>query len=243
MIQNMHLQILDRQYDIRYPHSPIMVKVIRDTLSGEYPFLPFLREERGTILDIGANIGCASLLFGTFYPAATIYSFEPARESYDLLVSNTKVLPNVRPQNLGVLDRDGSGRLFHGSAVSASNSLGRCILNTEEYEDVYVCKISSFLVDEKIDHITILKLDAEGAEVPILHDLGARLDRISAVHIEYHSEQDRCEIDELLRGRFMLYGAIIHHVHRGVLTYVAREVIQTRTDLDKWAIGRPRGAN
>jgi FkbM family methyltransferase len=239
MIQTMCLQILDRRFEIRYPHSPLMVKVIRDTLGGEYPFLPFLKEERGAILDVGANIGCASLLFGVLYPRTRIYAFEPARESYDLLVANTKVLPNVRPLNVGLLDRDGSGRLFRGSAVSASNSLGRCILNTEEYEEVALRKMSSFLREANVEHLTLLKLDAEGAEIPILRDLGAFMDKMSAVHLEYHSEQDRREIDHLLGDRFLLYAARIHHVHRGVLTYVARDVIQSRTDLDKWVITRP----
>ncbi|HEY7310261.1 MAG TPA: FkbM family methyltransferase [Gemmataceae bacterium] len=239
MIQKMCLQIFDRRYEIRYPHSPLMVKVIRDTLGGEYPFLPFLKEEQGTILDVGANIGCASLLFATLYPRTGIYAFEPARESYDLLVANTQVLPNIRPFNIGLLDRDGSARLFRGSTISATNSLGRCILNTEEYEEVALRRISSFLRETSVEHITLLKLDTEGAEVPILRDLGAFLGHISALHLEYHSEQDRCEIDQLLSGRFMLHAAQIHHVHRGVLTYVAKDVIQTRTDLDKWAITRP----
>lgn len=70
---------------------------------------------------------------------------------------------------------------------------------------------------------------------------GARLDGVDAVQLEYHSEADRLEIDQLLCRRFALHHARAEQVHRGTLGYVSRTLIAARTRLDDWQIARPTG--
>ena len=240
MIRTAKVTINGQEFSIRYPYSQLMEHVIRGTLSSEYPFLPFLSEEPGVILDAGANIGCAAVLFRALYPRATIFCFEPGREAFDFLQSNTATLDGIRVYPFGLFDRDCTAKLYHGSEASVTNSIGQSALNSGQYEEVALRRISSVLDEEGIGPISILKIDTEGAEVPILRDMEDRLDQVGAVFIEYHSDSDRREIDHLLGPRFVLYGAKVHRCHLGVLAYVAREIVAKRTPWDRLAIARPR---
>jgi FkbM family methyltransferase len=240
MIQTAKVTINGQEFTIRYPHSQLMEQVIQGVLSSEYPFLPFLRDEPGVILDVGANIGCASILFRVLYPRSTILAFEPGRETFDFLRSNTCGLAEVRTFPFGLFDRDGTAKLYRGSEASVTNSVSRSVLNSGEYEEVALRRISSVLDEQAIGAINLLKLDTEGAEVPILRDIEDRLDGVGAIFVEYHSERDRREIDHLLSERFILYGAKIHRCHLGVLAYVAREIVASQTPWEKMAITRPQ---
>jgi hypothetical protein len=76
-----------------------------------------------------------------------------------------------------------------------------------------------------VGDISILKVDTEGSEIPILTDLGDRLDRTDFVYLEYHSDNDRRELDSLLTPHFILAAAKAHIPHRGTLTYISRRII------------------
>mgnify|MGYP002628414072 CR=1 FL=1 len=65
-------------------------------------FFKSLLQPTDTVLDIGANIGCTSLLFGDL--ASKVYSFEPSPTTHRWLVENVQraELSNVEPINLGL---------------------------------------------------------------------------------------------------------------------------------------------
>src|SRR5262249_3974511 len=138
----------------------------------------------------------------------------------------------------GLLDRDGRARLHHGLENSTTNSLSASWHNGDGSEEVAIRRASAFLAEQGIDRVSLLKIDTEGAEVPILRDLAEVLERTDAVQLEYHSEDDRLEIDKLLSDRFLLYAAQADHAHRGTLTYVAKEVVVARTTYAPWRIPR-----
>jgi len=221
MIQTAKVTINGQEFSIRYPYSPLMEHVIRGTLSSEYPFLPFLSEEPGVILDAGANFGCTAVLFRALYPRATIFCFEPGRETFDFLQANTAALDGIRVYPFDLVDRDCTAKFYHGSEASVTNSIGQSALNSGQYEEVALRRISSVLDEQGIGPIRILKIATEGAEVPILCHMEDRLDQVGAVFIENHAERDCREIDHLLGRRIVLYGAKVHCCHLGVLAYVA----------------------
>ena len=97
-------------------------------------------------------------------------------------------------------------------------------------------RASTFFEEHNVDRVKLLKLDTEGAELPILRDLGLWLERVQAIALEYHAEEDRLEIDRLLSRRFALVQGRVHFLHRGTLVYVAREVIEARTRLNRFRI-------
>ena len=74
-----------------------------------------LLQPHDTVLDIGANIGCTSLLFGAL--ARKVYSFEPSPSTYRWLVQNVQSakLTNVEPVNLGLGKDAGTCRTLVGA--------------------------------------------------------------------------------------------------------------------------------
>jgi FkbM family methyltransferase len=234
--------IANRQVLIRCPATQTLDYIIEDIFVRRvYPFLPFLQVRDRAIVDIGAHVGCASVVFRVLYPAATVFAFEPCRETYGFLESNVARLGNVRTFNFGLWDRNGTARLYKGTCSSASNSLGSSVRTTKEYEEVQVRSASAVFAQQDIGQVAILKIDAEGAEVPILRDLASHLGRIDSLFIEFHSEKDRRAIDALLSDGFQLYNSAIDMPHRGVLIYVARDVIASMTDQNRYEISISAG--
>jgi FkbM family methyltransferase len=229
-----------RTYGVRFPDSPYMRNAVAGIFAQhDYPFIPCLAGESGAVLDIGANIGATALLFRLQYPLCPVFAFEPAPSTFAYLAENAAALDRVQAFNVGLFDREAATRLYT-SDVSITNSMGVSALNGERYEDVRVWRASRALDELGIDRIALIKMDTEGSEVPILRDLEDRLDRVSALFIEYHSERDRREIDAMLAERFMLYCASASRPHLGTVGYVSRALLAARTDAERLAITRPR---
>ena len=57
----------------------------------EYDF-PELSPSASTIVDLGANIGLATLYFAARYPQASILAVEPAAENFNVLLRKTQSL-------------------------------------------------------------------------------------------------------------------------------------------------------
>ncbi|MSP30363.1 MAG: hypothetical protein EXR09_07945 [Acetobacteraceae bacterium] len=67
----------------------------------------------------------------------------------------------------------------------------------------------------------IIKIDTEGAEIPIMLRLRQRLVRTTTILLESYSDTDRRMIDALLRTTHFLWNAAASP-HRGALCYVHR---------------------
>ena len=240
MVKTINISHDGKNYTLQYPFTPFSEAVAMEILSkNEYPLLPFLQGRQGAILDIGANIGCVSLIFSIYYPTTTIYAFEPSKDTFNFLRLNTTALPNVQCFNYGLYNRDCAAKLYAGRDSSATNSIGNSAFNSSEFEMIQLCRASSFISDNGLDRILLLKIDTEGAEVPLLLDIEHLLGNVDTIMLEYHSEQDRLEIDRLLTARFTLFSGKIPHAHRGTLVYVSKDVLATRTDVARLAIPRP----
>ena len=70
----------------------------------EYDIDSFEINQSDIIIDVGAHIGLFSLLVSQFCKIGKIFSFEPIRENFDLLVSNLELnrIQNIFPFNVGV---------------------------------------------------------------------------------------------------------------------------------------------
>lgn len=239
-IRTLPVRLDDRTYQLKYPYSPVMEEVIVEILQKEeYPTLPFLNQRPGVILDIGANIGTTTLLFHLRYPGKEVYSFEPSTSTYPFLRENAAPLPGVHAFDFGLYNRDCATRLYTGAHGSVTSSICDSQLNGGDYEEIHLRRASTVVEELGIDRIALLKIDTEGAEVPVLRDMEHLLDRVDAIFFEYHSERDRIELDRLLCERFQLHHATNILPHRGTLGYVAKEVIASLTDLNRYEIPRP----
>lgn len=230
----------NRQIELHYPDSWLMERTIHELLTGqEYPHISFLDAGGAAVIDIGANIGCSSVLFAAQYPGATVYALEPSTHAFAFLARNTAALGNVRPIQVGAFDKDTTAPFFLGREASLTSSLfpgGEA--SSVPTETVQLRRISTLLDELGIGRIALLKIDTEGAEVPILTDLLPRMQRIDAIYLEYHCEDDRLAIDRMLAPHFILFQARARVAHRGTCGYVAHRLVASQTPWSDGAIRR-----
>ncbi len=72
--------------------TDVCFQVANDIFAGiTYPNVPFVSGVK-TVLDIGANVGAASVYLSMSYPAARVYAFEPGSDALSLLQKNVELL-------------------------------------------------------------------------------------------------------------------------------------------------------
>ncbi len=141
----------------------------------EYGF--FIGAQPKIIFDVGANIGCTSILLANSYPDAYIYAFEPDPENFDLLSTNVKAYNNVLAWDFALGAVTQKRELF--ASDDARNSGGFSFheggSDTSQFKTVQVFDVREFMADQRIEHIDLLKIDTEGCEYEILNALEGRM--------------------------------------------------------------------
>ncbi|MBG0775681.1 MAG: FkbM family methyltransferase [Desulfovibrionaceae bacterium] len=187
-----------------------------------YPSVPFVDDVR-TVLDVGANVGASAVYFAAKYPDATVHACEPASEPFALLRHNTEGLA-VRAHQVGLWSEDGSAELRLGAHSSLNNSLAAHAHTAGATETVELRHAGDFVRSLDAGAPDVLKIDTEGCELAVLRSLGALLADCRLIYLEFHSEEDRRAIDELLAPTMRLLHGRIVSPHRGTLCYVARDL-------------------
>lgn len=147
-------------------------------IDAENPFTAMQRLLMGIkepiIFDVGAHHGYVSRTFRKMFPASKIYAFEPFKESYEKLKTNTASDPRINVFNFGLSNQVGT-QPFHSNPSSATNSLlstdelgsqiwGAGLLETQDIVKAQFKTIDSVIETMRIPKIDILKLDIQGAE-------------------------------------------------------------------------------
>ena len=152
---------------------------------------PNLPDSAEVIVDLGANIGLATVFFGLKYPAARILAVEPDAENFAAMSLNTAVLGDrVRKQQAAVWVSDGSVALHSEDDDGAP--LGAWGIQVSDRrggsQPVADCFTLPTLLDRAgFDTVDILKVDIEGAELEIFSQGAAGwLARINLIIIETH---------------------------------------------------------
>ena len=135
------------------------------------------------ILDCGSNIGVSVMYFKMLYPRATIYAFEPDPASFTCLIRNIadNRLQQVVPLQCALLDHA-------GKAAFASVS-GALTSRVSEDQTDNTIEVETERLSRYIDRpVSFLKLDVQGVETSILHELAAsgKLGLVEQTVIEYH---------------------------------------------------------
>ena len=166
--------------------------------------------EVNSVLDLGANIGLASVYFSTQFPLATIIAVEPDVHNFKMLEINAGNSSRIKAINKAIWHDKRSVKVVSDfrdgkdwSKRVAESTEGIAGLN------VQTTTIIDILNSEKIEVLDFLKIDIEGAEKEILNrDVNVDfLDRVRVLCIEIHDEiVDRAEIYGVLRDKgFMLF--------------------------------------
>jgi FkbM family methyltransferase len=210
--------------------NEVCIQISEEILGGKtYPEVPFVEDVR-TIVDIGANIGAASVFLATTYPKATVFALEPSNGPFTLLQQNVLSLANVRAFPHGLFSVDKHLPLFQGRNDSVESSICPTGRTSEACETIALRSAPGFLAELGIGRIDILKLDTEGCEVPILRSLQKFTSQIKIIYVEYHSDRDRRLIDQLLAETHVLWRGSCSLVHRGEFCYLRRDLIPPETE-------------
>ena len=146
-----------------------------------------LTQEPRLIIDGGANVGFASVLFTNKYPRARIFAIEPHRDNAAITRLNCRNYPNVElitsaiwSSNTCLEIANPDSRIHGGFQVRKTTSLK----NPNTFHGITLTEILHRTARQEID---LLKLDVEGAETEIFsrghHDW---IGRIKTLVIECH---------------------------------------------------------
>lgn len=131
-----------------------------------------------TVLDIGANIGCTSILFGD--RVQRVISFEPSPSTFRLLQTNVQAagLSNVTMHNVGLGRSAGRCEL----TFSSDNRSGGFVSNKtqasagHQVESIEIARGDDFLRQAGIGMVDFIKIDVEGFERDVIEGLRETLE-------------------------------------------------------------------
>jgi len=161
-----------------------------------------------TVIDVGANIGCFSLLAAQLVgPAGRVIAVEPNRTSFAQLRHNIALnfVDNVEPLCLALGSARGKAILHRGGNALFSSIYGEVDGKTVQggEQEVEMSTLDAIMSQRRVDRCHYLKLDCEGAEYDILRTVSPELARrIDQITMEIHQVTGHsvAEIGSTLEG-------------------------------------------
>jgi FkbM family methyltransferase len=160
-------------------------------IDNEYKPLTFI-ENVDWVIDCGANVGYSAFYFLNKFPNSRVVCIEPDVENYKVLCENLKSFSNrVIIENVAVWPVD-ERVYFTSEPYRDGREWARQICSeNEKGSGPYVegLSISSLLKKHCISKVSVMKIDIEGAEVPLFSkgDL-IWLDKVMNFAIELHDD-------------------------------------------------------
>jgi FkbM family methyltransferase len=195
-------------------------EVFRDQCYKPVPGVPPPR----AVLDIGANVGLAAAYFRLLYPDALIDCVEPDPETWKFLSLNGPRIGNCRLHQVGLYEGD-CEKQFYAATNPVLSSLSRNPSAQATARSLMLRDAGRFVSGLGVERFDLIKIDTEGAELPIIRSLGNIVRNAATVYIEFHSREDRRAIDDLMNPSHCLFLGEIESAHRGHFTYVANALV------------------
>ena len=170
-------------------------------------------KEKTIVIDMGMNIGVASLYFAQRKEVEKVYGFEPFEDTYRQAVNNFElneenIKNKIVPYNFALLDKDEKCEVDITAEETGWRNIRSCSVgkNHASIEIKDAGKIISDIMNENKDSNFVLKMDVEGSEYKILPRLLQEqlLDKVYAILMEYHGDSDTIE-EMLVRQGFTVF--------------------------------------
>jgi FkbM family methyltransferase len=148
------------------------------------------------ILDCGSNIGMSVLFFKHLYPRARITAFEPVPDSFALLERNIKANKlDVSVKQVALTEKPETVtlRLPHEEGALGATMIDTMMQKTAQTREVAAkgVPLSDFITGP----VDFLKMDIEGAEFLVLHELASKdkLKHVKKIVLEFHYKAEHKE--------------------------------------------------
>lgn len=148
-----------------------------------------LINDANSVFDVGANCGLFSALCAQKFPAATIHAFEPAKALQPILALNCSS-DNIAVHQLAVGERNERVKLYVNPNSQQTNSLQlssvEAFLAPDKVEtELTDCvAVDSFVAENAIDPIDVLKVDVQGFEGAVLRGARTALKEVQYLFVE-----------------------------------------------------------
>ena len=175
---------------------------------GNYYFIDKTR--RYYVVDIGMNIGLASLFFAGQDNIKKVYGFEPFIATYEQAIDNFRmnqsfIQDKITPKHFGLAEKNEIKYFRYNTDFSGGMStVGTGTIMEEDMEKVELRDAIGTLesiVNCHRDENAILKIDCEGSEYEIIKSLdqGNLLKNFSVIMMEWHMPEKNHIIEEILQ--------------------------------------------
>lgn len=151
----------------------------------------FIPSHGWTVLDVGANAGIYTIQQAL--RGAHVYAFEPNPHCFRRLSKNVEA--NNLTHNVHAFDAALGAAPGMGTLIVSPESTPGGVVEAVEATDVAtndvtvrIVSLDQVVSEQGIRHIDLLKIDAEGAEVDILHGAEHTLSIVDRIVLEYHSD-------------------------------------------------------
>ncbi len=191
----------------------------------------FLSPEKCILIDIGANVGMASIYFSLLEHVDKIYAFEPVKDTYDIALenlknNNVKKVTQFYNYGLGNSNREESF-LFNRKA---KGNFGMRVKSNEKHNISHESRTISIrkaseeiglLLLENPNYSIVIKMDCEGAEYEILEDLhnSSLLSKIDIIILEWHDQGAHRLEEYLIKNNFTVFSRNLDTIS-GILSAV-----------------------
>lgn len=204
-------------------YSPLVVNAMRRILRPGDVFV-----------DVGANIGYLSAVAADIVgPHGQIHAFEPVPEYFERLQHFAALNPrySIELNACAVGDATGTQQIFVTREPGQSTLVPRYKTSEEVTSSlsVSVIRLDAYFAERKIDRVNLIKIDAEGYELPILRGL------------QGYFETQTCRpaiLCEIAPRAYPLMGRDISELRdfMGNWGYTARDLADGRTPVDITAL-------
>ncbi len=164
-----------------------------------------LCKESQVILDIGANTGVYSLVAKALSPKAQVYGFEPVERVFQKFKYNNELNKfGIFCYDFAISNQDGEALIYeipseHVYSVTVNK-------NTTQNEkanstEIKTKKLSTFIKEQKIDRVDLMKIDVETHEAEVLEGMGEYLLLFQPMLlIEILNDDIGRKVQDLLKG-------------------------------------------
>lgn len=162
-------------------------------------------KEGMAVVDVGAHIGLYTIpVAGKVGNRGMVIAIEPEKRNYSRLLENIKLnnLQNVIPVNLALTDHEGFEKLYLDSSPESHSLISK--ENKISSIEVPVKTLDNLLEKLNLKKVDIIKIDAEGAEAPILKGAEKTLKinpNLKIIVASYHYPSEIKEVQNFLENK------------------------------------------